>query len=210
MHNHFCAICHCTRSEHGYGNTNYHSWKQRTNDECRTFANRYKDAEDEKEKQSVFDEAGLRWSELLRLPYFDPARYVVVDAMHNLFLGLLKEHFGGILGIYLQKPAAEIVLDINFSNLWKTFTPKERKSVDRIKTFLESLLNYDLARSDGYLKKVMRCHQRALEFACNELGCAPRPVGTQKKCKKVDWAKAIISWVTILRRLSIHYLTSLL
>lgn len=28
-----------------------------------------------------------RWSELARLPYFDMCRMVVVDPMHNLFLG---------------------------------------------------------------------------------------------------------------------------
>lgn len=30
----------------------------------------------------------VRWSEMLRLPYFDPIRYLVVDPMHNLFLGI--------------------------------------------------------------------------------------------------------------------------
>ncbi|RDX39658.1 hypothetical protein OH76DRAFT_1328342, partial [Lentinus brumalis] len=30
---------------------------------------------------------GVRWTELLRLPYWDPTRYTLVDSMHNLFLG---------------------------------------------------------------------------------------------------------------------------
>ncbi|PKB94663.1 hypothetical protein RhiirA5_303289 [Rhizophagus irregularis] len=30
----------------------------------------------------------VRWSELLRLPYFNPIRFLVIDPMHNLFLGL--------------------------------------------------------------------------------------------------------------------------
>ncbi|KAF8505256.1 hypothetical protein BU17DRAFT_9468, partial [Hysterangium stoloniferum] len=46
-----------------------------------------------------FNKTGVRWSELLHLPYFDIARCIVVDSMHNLFLGLIKEHFSGILGI---------------------------------------------------------------------------------------------------------------
>src|ERR1051326_6847959 len=33
---------------------------------------------------------GIRWSELLRLPYFDPVRFVTVDPMHCLFLGIAK------------------------------------------------------------------------------------------------------------------------
>lgn len=30
----------------------------------------------------------VRWSEMLRLPYLDPIRFLVVDPMHNLFLGI--------------------------------------------------------------------------------------------------------------------------
>ena len=33
---------------------------------------------------------GVRWSELLRLPYFDPIRFLTVDPMHCLFLGIAK------------------------------------------------------------------------------------------------------------------------
>jgi hypothetical protein len=33
---------------------------------------------------------GVRWSELLRLPYFDPIKFLVVDPMHCLFLGIAR------------------------------------------------------------------------------------------------------------------------
>ena len=33
-------------------------------------------------------QTGVRWSELLRLPYFDPIRFIIVDPMHCLFLGI--------------------------------------------------------------------------------------------------------------------------
>ena len=35
-------------------------------------------------------ETGVRWSELLRLPYFDPIRFIIIDPMHCLFLGIAK------------------------------------------------------------------------------------------------------------------------
>ncbi|GET58963.1 hypothetical protein GLOIN_2v1786477 [Rhizophagus irregularis DAOM 181602=DAOM 197198] len=35
-------------------------------------------------------QTGVRWSELLRLPYFDPIRFTIVDPMHYLFLGIAK------------------------------------------------------------------------------------------------------------------------
>src|SRR5437764_4609841 len=35
-------------------------------------------------------QTGVRWFELLRLPYFDPIRFLTVDPMHCLFLGIAK------------------------------------------------------------------------------------------------------------------------
>ena len=32
----------------------------------------------------------MRWTELLRLPYFNPIRFTIVDPMHCLFLGIAK------------------------------------------------------------------------------------------------------------------------
>lgn len=36
---------------------------------------------------------GVRYSILLRLPYFDPVRFTAIDIMHNLFLGSGKNVF---------------------------------------------------------------------------------------------------------------------
>jgi len=35
-------------------------------------------------------QTGVRWSELLRLSYFDPIQFIIVDPMHCLFLGIAK------------------------------------------------------------------------------------------------------------------------
>ena len=42
------------------------------------------------ERNKFVKRTGVRWSELLRLPYFDPIRFVTVDPMHCLFLGIAK------------------------------------------------------------------------------------------------------------------------
>ena len=42
------------------------------------------------ERDGVESEFGVRYSELLRLPYYLPIQFVVVDPMHNLFLGTAK------------------------------------------------------------------------------------------------------------------------
>ena len=33
----------------------------------------------------------MRYSELLRLPYFDIVSFVMIDLMHNLLLGIAKQ-----------------------------------------------------------------------------------------------------------------------
>jgi hypothetical protein len=80
--------------------------EERTNVECRSQAAEYEATSDEEARASQFEKYGIRWSELLRLPYFDIVRCVVVDTTHNLFLGLIKEHLTGILGISLQSRKA--------------------------------------------------------------------------------------------------------
>ena len=42
------------------------------------------------QKESEFD---CRYSALLKLPYFDPIRMLIIDPMHNLFLGSGKHMF---------------------------------------------------------------------------------------------------------------------
>jgi len=98
-HKQMCAICHCTRQQQDDLNDSFASLgKRRTGQEIRELAQLYLDAENEKERKETVSTTGIRWSELYRLPYFDPSCMVVVDCMHNLFLGLVQEHFE-ILGI---------------------------------------------------------------------------------------------------------------
>ncbi len=110
-HTQLCALCQCKRGLSGPELTDMHSWQRRTNEDYRASAQRYLDAQDDRERETIFKETGIRWSELLRLPYFDPSRFVVIDAMHNLFLGLIKEHFE-ILGI--RDPEDAVALELTY------------------------------------------------------------------------------------------------
>ncbi|TFK31381.1 hypothetical protein BDQ12DRAFT_618992, partial [Crucibulum laeve] len=65
------------------------------------------------------------WLELLQLPYFNPAQHVVVDAMHNLFLGRIKKHFDNILGIHIRKNKEEKIR----SNIVNMTTPSWTASI---------------------------------------------------------------------------------
>lgn len=87
----------------------------RTNAHHRELGDQYRSMSAKKQKKFV-QEHSTRWSELMRLPYFDMVRMFIIDPMHNLFLGtsssfdtqgsstlsltntigLIKTHFYGI------------------------------------------------------------------------------------------------------------------
>jgi hypothetical protein len=119
--------------------------------------------------------------------------------MHNLFLGLIKEHFEGILGISLPKEEKEVVVQIVLSNEWKDFTPNEQKSVRKLKKWLESPISDDLKSDERrWLTKFTRCHGRALAFVCAELQCHS-PSNEHPDTRRVSnsaWAKVLLAWVS--------------
>lgn len=51
-HEHFCNVCHCTLSNDGYGNTDYHSWTRRTDAEWRAHAQDFQAATDAEKRIS--------------------------------------------------------------------------------------------------------------------------------------------------------------
>lgn len=58
----------------------------------------FKNAPDKKTQEAVLKKYGIRWSELFRLRYWDPTKFVVIEGMHNLFLGLAQHHMRKVLG----------------------------------------------------------------------------------------------------------------
>ncbi|KDQ52056.1 hypothetical protein JAAARDRAFT_50392 [Jaapia argillacea MUCL 33604] len=74
-------------------NTDPSTWERRTREEYLEHAEEWLQASSAKAREKIFKRYGVHWSELLRLPYWDPTNMVVVDAMHNLFLGILRHHF---------------------------------------------------------------------------------------------------------------------
>jgi len=51
------------------------------------------DATSKSQRKALYKRNGVHWSELLHLTYWDPVNWVVVDGMHNLFLGIVRHHF---------------------------------------------------------------------------------------------------------------------
>lgn len=87
----FCSFCLLRKKD--ICNVDRATWPgSRTWDKHLELAGAWRDAPTDKLRDAQFEAHGLRWSELLRLPYWDPTRYTLLDSMHNLFLGELHHH----------------------------------------------------------------------------------------------------------------------
>jgi Transposase family tnp2 len=98
--NHFCSFCKLPFYE--IDSLDVASWPQRTWKEHREAACAWKNATSSTARLKLYRQNGIRWSELLRLPYWDPTNFVVLDCMHSLLLGALQRHCRDVWGMDFQ------------------------------------------------------------------------------------------------------------
>ncbi|KAJ3924474.1 MAG: hypothetical protein NXY57DRAFT_866078, partial [Lentinula lateritia] len=58
------------------------TWLMRDSAQHRELALKWKEASTEEEHQKIHDEYGIRWLELLELPYWDPVLFTIINDMH--------------------------------------------------------------------------------------------------------------------------------
>ena len=218
-HSEMCAVCRCKfQPKTDILNDSFAKiWERRTGEDIRNSAQLYLDAANEKERNDTVHTTGIRWSELYRLPYFDPSRFVVIDAMHNLFLGLIQEHFY-ILGIRSDEetPKKTPSLHLNIPNNLTTqskLSDKEQKSFDKLICTLEEPITSELRSKlgyDKYFKRFKTLHRSALELAFTTLNIPFVPIANslylnKKMYNKVDFIRSILAWVSLLRVFTLQY-----
>ena len=91
----FCSLC--TLQKKDINNLDPTTWSRRTPSEHRALAYQWLTAPTKAAQNNFYRLHGVRWSELLRLPYWNPTHSAPVDVMHNLFLGLLRFHCREVL-----------------------------------------------------------------------------------------------------------------
>lgn len=95
-HNAHYACSRCFKRFPGtFGTINFsgfdrESWPKRDGRLHRRIAMGLRSFTTQAEQDRMESQAGLRYSSLLQLPYFDAPRMLIVDPMHNLFLGSAK------------------------------------------------------------------------------------------------------------------------
>ena len=90
-----CTVCFCSFSE-SFGRSNFSNFNRDLRTPRKAITHRANirsilQSKSVSEKSKLESEHGCRYSILLELPYFDPVRMLLIDPMHNLFLGTGKE-----------------------------------------------------------------------------------------------------------------------
>jgi hypothetical protein len=93
----FCSFCYLTLDQ--IENFDMNSWKLRDGKTHRRHAQAWRDAKTPEERDAITREFGVRDSELLRLPYWDPITCTVLDSMHAFFLNSIPGHIRDIWGV---------------------------------------------------------------------------------------------------------------
>lgn len=74
-----------------YSGYDDHEWTLRDGDMHKELGEEWRNALNKKSRDYIEFNHGVRFSELFRLPYFDPVKMHLVDPMHNLMLGRLSK-----------------------------------------------------------------------------------------------------------------------
>lgn len=133
----------------------------------------WRNAPSETIRDQIFGTTGIHWLELLRLSYFNPTRFAVVDAMHNLFLNDLQHHCRNIWGMDAGKKSQPKVVPHD----------PERQLVELQKGVAALRAQKLSALTDLHFGYVA-----ALAIS-NNIRLVGQPM-------KKDYAKALITWVS--------------
>lgn len=160
----FCMFCHLRKSD--INNLDCDTWTERTHQEILEAALAYQKATTNAAKKTIFKKSGVRYSELVRLPYWNHRR-VAIDGMHMLFMGVVQHHCRVVLGMDVPSGGQDAAIA----------TPKD---IERARAILEN------KPTASALKRVPIAALRAL----SESGGLA--AGGSKQSKKKDVIAALL------------------
>ena len=171
----FCSFCRLLK-EQICRSFNPQDWPRMDANEHRRIANMWKNAGSTTEREAIAKEYGIRYSELLRLPYWDPSRFTILDSMHNLFLGDFKHHIDDIWTMSAPKKKEATKKTI-------PHTP-EQQGIDlqKLKVFITS------GGKDGHARGIRRGYFVAFAKANN--------VEPSRGTTKAHYSEALLQWVS--------------
>lgn len=185
-HTRFCSYCMLKTRE--ISNFNVATWPKRTQDpqKHREHAQLWLNAPSVKERKKIAKEYGVNYSPLLRLPYWNPQRDLVLDVMHNCFLGVLRDHCRAIWGMDFEVEGGDGLAADGHQMPSAEDLARLRTVISENPKNLESRLNHTY----NYL----------LEAICDECNLDDIE-GKDGKPLKKNMVLAIVQWVSLSRLL---------
>jgi hypothetical protein len=102
----FCTFCGLLSQ--GIEEVDPKEWPPiRTCAEHRQFAEAWLNAVTPKEREALFTSRGVRWSEFLRLEYWNPSLFTVFDSMHGWYLDAFNNHIRTTFGVSHKDPSGD-------------------------------------------------------------------------------------------------------
>ncbi|PPR07348.1 hypothetical protein CVT24_007483 [Panaeolus cyanescens] len=125
----FCTVCDLDQDDIDIVDRT--EWPFKNIQHVRRYATMWKDARTSADRKRLFDGYSVRWSPLLRLPYWDPARFTVIDAMHTLDLGLFSNHCRVLFALNAEAPSGDGTSSVQSANTIKRVYTKAHISAYR-------------------------------------------------------------------------------
>ena len=185
-----CTLCDIDL--HDIGIIDAGEWPEKDWNHMRECTIKWRDAASETEQDVYFQAYGIRWSALLRLPYWDATKYAVVDSMHTIDLVLLSHHCRQLFGIDTTKTGGDGTSSIRQAGPSKVVTTK--KDVESLRN-CSALIH---ANPDDLSSALLWFGRRVLYSFCvdyNIIGMGHTVIiGTRYVLSQniVDWVSAII------------------
>jgi len=207
----FCSACNCYHKTN-YARVDFQNWVLCDKDELHQYAEQWKDATTSAKHEWIFKEYGVHYLKLWWLPYWDPARQIVINSMYCILEGLVQHHTHNLLRLTTGDTTATnftmpaFHFDFQLVNLsaaeCHSMNWKEIVQVSDIHRLLTSPMSYHKnvqVSLDGLRESLISKNTHALVFVSQSLGCIP--IKNSKKLK-ADYAKALVEWVSNCHHLS--------
>lgn len=207
-----CSRCYCPRDSIKDVSLGF---PVRDAETLRAQAYLWKNAKTQSQRNKIENDKGVRWSELWRLPYWDPTTQLVVDPMHCLLLGLVHNHFTGIFPIS-TKLAESTPTDPPYKSDFKKIPSEARRVVVGGKTYaIQAEDIQDVPKIHGMLLRTIDPNEveeeratlerrlggrrrMALLFVVDSLGLGVSSPGDPNVVMtRVECAKALTEWVSL-------------
>lgn len=199
---HYCTVCRCKdKATLWRSDVNHPDWQLQDNDQLRQLAEAYQNFATWEEQEAHFKTHGVRWTELWRLPYWNPSRQLVVDPMHCILEGVVQAHCREILGLTTVSSLTKNKIVPAFTWPFKIVDPKTdgtgrnekdlkrfSKQVEKIHSLLTApIVPPNITPSDDsedeeqtgpepLVEALKKNNMDALQFVCNDLNCQPEPI----------------------------------